>query len=48
MFQLDNYKKSNDEKYLTEIKNITGKSINDEKFQELASKEKDVFLSEMK
>ena len=45
---ISNYKKSNDEKYLTEIKNIAGKSINDEKIQELASKEKDVFLSEMR
>ena len=42
------YKKSKDEKYLTEIKNIAGKSINDEKIQQLASKEKDVFLSEMR
>ena len=41
---ISNYKKSNDEKYLTEIKNIAGKSINDEKIQELASKKKDVFL----
>ncbi len=45
---ISNYKKSNDEKYLTEIKNIAGKSINDEKIQQLASKEKDVFLSEMR
>ena len=44
---ITNYKKSNDEKYLTEIKNITGKSINDEQLQKLALKEKDVFLSEM-
>ena len=41
------WKKSNDEKYLTEIKNITGKSINDEQLLKLALKEKDVFLSEM-
>ena len=27
---VNNYNKSNDEKYLTEIKNITGNSINDE------------------
>ena len=26
----ENYKKSNDDKYLTEIKDITGKSVNDE------------------
>ena len=44
---ITNYKKSNDEKYLTEIKNITGKSINDEQLLKLALKEKDVFLSEM-
>ena len=41
---ITNYKKSNDEKYLTEIKNITGKSINDEQLRKLALKEKDVFL----
>ena len=44
---ITNYKKSNDEKYFTEIKNITGKSINDEQLQKLALKEKDVFLGEM-
>ena len=44
---ITSYKKSNDEKYLTEIKNITGKSINDEQLKELALKEKDVFLGEM-
>ena len=45
---ITNYKKSNDEKYFTEIKNITGKSINDEQLQKLALKEKDVFLGEIK
>ena len=44
---ITNYKKSNDEKYLTAIKNITGKSINDEQLLKLALKEKDVFLGEI-
>ncbi len=44
---ISNYKKSNDEKYLTEIKNIIGKSINDEQLKKLALKEKDVFLGEI-
>ena len=43
-----NYKKSNDEKYLTEIKNITGNSLNDEELVRMISKEKDTFLKEMK
>ena len=37
---IDNYKKSNDEKYLIEIKNITGNSLNDDRLSKLASKEK--------
>ena len=45
---IDNYKKSNDEKYLTEIKNITGNSLNDERLSKLASKEKNDFVKEMK
>ena len=32
---IGNYKKSNDEKYLTEIKNVTGNSISDKKLNEL-------------
>ena len=44
---ITNYKKSNDEKYLTAIKNITGKSINDEQLLKLALKDKDVFLGEI-
>ena len=44
---LDNYKKSNDDKYLTEIKNITGNSLSDQKLLELITKEKPVFNSEL-
>ncbi len=42
------YKKSNDEKYLTEVKNITGNSLNDEQLKQLASKDKESFAEEMK
>ena len=42
------YKKSNDEKYLTEVKNITGNSLNDEQLKQLASKDKENFAEEMK
>ena len=45
---LENYKKSNDEKYLTEIKNITGNILNEDKLRDLLSKEKDAFLREMR
>ena len=45
---LENYKKSNDDKYLTEIKNITGNSLGDQKLLELITKEKPVFNSELK
>ncbi len=44
---LENYKKSNDDKYLTEIKNITGNSLSDQKLLELITKEKLVFNSEL-
>ena len=44
----NNYKKSNDEKYLIEIKNITGNSINDKKLLTLLSKDEDNFISFMK
>ncbi len=44
---LENYKKSNDDKYLTEIKNITGNSLSDQKLLELITKEKPVFNSEL-
>ena len=45
---ISNYKKSNDEKYVTEIKNITGNSIKDDQLLQLASKERDLFLNDIK
>ncbi len=45
---VENYKKSNDDKYLTEIKNITGNSLSDQKIVELLTKEKTSFNSELK
>lgn len=45
---IGDYKKSNDEKYLIEIKNITGNALSEEKLIELASKDKDQFVSEIK
>ncbi len=45
---IDNYKKSNDEKYLAEIKNITGSSINDGDLIKIASKDPKNFTIEMK
>ena len=45
---IDNYRKSKDEKYLTEIKNVTGNSFNDEKLMSLASSTKEIFAKEMK
>ena len=45
---LNNYKKSNDEKYLIELKNITGNSLNDKQLLELTSKDKDTFNKEMR
>ena len=44
---VNNYKKSNDEKYLTEIKNITGNSIDDDRLKKMALKEKKEFLDDM-
>ena len=44
---INDYQKSNDEKYLTQVKNITGNSINDENLSKFASKGKDIFLKEM-
>ena len=44
---LSNFKKSNDEKYLTEIKNITGNAINDEQLSNLATKSKDNLIKEL-
>ncbi len=43
-----NYQKSNNEKYLTEIKNITGNSIRDEQIVKLLAKTKDEFLDSIK
>ncbi|MEC7136251.1 MAG: preprotein translocase subunit SecA [Pseudomonadota bacterium] len=43
-----NYKKSNDEKYLTEIKNITGNSLNDEELLKLFSKDQKTITKELK
>ena len=45
---LENYKKSHDEKFLTEIKNITGSSLNDDQLKELAFKEKKDFTQKMR
>ena len=44
---VDNYKKSNDEKYLTQIKNVTGNSLSDNNLAQLSSKGKESFLKEM-
>ena len=43
-----NYKKSHDEKFLTEIKNITGNSIEEKKLIDLAAGKKDVFVNEIR
>ena len=43
-----NYKKSDDEKYLTEIKNITGSSVNDEDLMKLSSQDEESFIKEMR
>ena len=44
----DNYRKSNDEKYLTQIRNVTGNSLNETQLIKLASKEKAQFEEEMR
>ena len=44
----NNYQKSNDEKYLTEIKNITGNSLNDAQLIKLISEKREVFIKKMK
>ena len=44
----ENYKKSNDEKYLTEIKNITGNALNDDQLIKLVSKDKSFFEKNMR
>ncbi len=43
-----NYKKSNDDRHLTAIKNITGSSLNDEELLQLVTKEKSIFIDKMK
>ena len=45
---LDDFKKTNDEKYLTEIKNITGNSLSDGQLSDLASKKNDEFSKSLK
>ncbi len=42
LISINNYKKSNDEKYLTEIKNTTGNSISDNELLKLASEDKEL------
>ncbi len=45
---VDNFQKSNDEKFISEIKNITGNSINDTDLLKLVSKKELNFKSKMK
>ena len=45
---VNNYNKSNDEKYLTEIKNITGNSIKDEKLIKISLNGEEKFFKEMR
>ena len=45
---LQSYQRSNDEKFLTEVKNITGNSLSDENLIELASKGNVEFNKELK
>ena len=44
----NNYKKSNDEKYLSKIKNLTGNAMSDEQILGLTSKDKNGLYKEMK
>ena len=44
----NNYQKSNDEKYLTEIKNVTGSSLSDAQLVKLTLEDRDVFVKNMK
>ena len=46
--KINDFKKTNDEKFLTEIKNVTGNSINDEDLLKLVSREKDNFKVKMR
>ena len=43
-----NYTKSNDEKYLIELKNITGNSLNDQELSNLLSGDRNNFLKNMR
>ncbi len=45
---VNNYNKSNDEKYLTEIKNVTGNSIKDEKLVKISLNGEERFVKEMR
>ena len=45
---INNYKKSNDEKYLVEIKNITGNSLSDKELFDFTSKGADLFFKNLK
>ena len=45
---LSNFKKSNDEKYLIELKNITGNSLNDQELSNLLSGDRNNFLKNMR
>ena len=45
---VNNYNKTNDEKYLTEIKNITGNSINDKELVKISSNGEEKFVKEMR
>ena len=44
----NDYQKSNDEKYLIEIKNITGNSLDDVQLEKLMSEKRGVFIKKMK
>ena len=44
----NNYKKSNDEKFLIEIKNVTGNSIDDENLAKISSKDEGSFVKDMR
>ena len=45
---MQNYRKSNDEKHLTDIKNITGNSVSDKLLLDLSSKNQSEFLKEIR
>ena len=45
---VNNYNKTNDEKHLTEIKNITGNSINDKELVKISSNGEEKFVNEMR